>query len=332
MSLFATQEAINIAGIKDGVVILKNGGYRIIMSVSTVNFALKSEQEQNALIFQYQSFLNSLHFPIEVVMRSARLDLSPYLQKIKGLAKKQDNELLRIQTEDYVDFVGQLINLANIMKKTFYVAVPFQPVTLQGGSFISKLFNKEKTFTELRITEDEFKRNSEELRQRANVVASGLGGMGLRCVQLTTEEIIELFYQIYNPEIAGKERITEAESLSSPVVQHISEKRDENKEGENETEEKVIDNSSEVIAHQKEQSMLRQQEMMKEGERQVAMTQPAQPKAPEPQTDKKEDGVGETKEAESDMENSQDPPSAATTQPDQSAAQSPPPSNQQLNP
>lgn len=274
----STQQAVNIAGIKDGIAILKDGGYRIVMSVSAVNFALKSEQEQNSLIFQYQSFLNSLHFPIEIVMRSKRLDLSPYLKKITDLAAKQENELLKIQTEDYIDFVTKLIELANIMKKNFYVAIPFQPTSLQNTSFINKIFKKEKTVTELRITESEFKRNSDELKQRASVVASGLGGMGLHCVQLNTEEIIELFYQIYNPEEANKERITDVDELSAPVIIAESEKpADAGKIKEEEkAKEEVIDNTGTLEEKQKQDTMLRHQEMMKEGERQIGMSKNAE--------------------------------------------------------
>ncbi|MFA5926719.1 MAG: hypothetical protein WCT32_05575 [Patescibacteria group bacterium] len=282
MTQDATQQVIDIAGIKDGIIILKDGGYRIVVSVSTVNFALKSEQEQNSIIFQYQSFLNSLHFPVEIIMRSRRLDLTPYLNKIKGLAGKQENELLRIQTEDYIDFVAKLIDLANIMKKTFFVAIPFQPLTIKSGSFLSNILNrnKEKTVTELRIPEEEFKRNADEARQRAQIVASGLGSIGLHCVQLTTEELIETFYQIYNPEIAGKERFSDADNLSAPIIEHSSEKRGLPKEDKaGDKSETRIDNSAEVIAVQKEKSALRQQEMLKDGERQIG-TSPHQPASP----------------------------------------------------
>lgn len=281
----ATQQFIDIAGIKDGVIILRNGGYRIILSVSATNFALKSDQEQSSLIFQYQSFLNSLHFPIQILMRSKRLDLSPYLKKMNDLVSKQDNELLKMQTIDYVDFVSRLIELANIMKKTFYVVVPYDPITIKKASMLDKLFNREKSVVaEMRISEDEFKKNSDQLRQRAQVVASGLGSMGLRSTQLVTEEIIEVFYQIYNPEVAGKEQFSNAEDLAAPVVAHVSEKKEEaDQEKANaaaEANEQVIDNSAEVASWQKEQSMQKQQEMSKEGERQIGMTAEATPKVP----------------------------------------------------
>ena len=145
MALTSTQENISIAGIKDGIAILKNGEYRLILSVGAVNFDLKSEQEQNALVFQYQSFLNSLHFPIEICIQSKKLDLSPYIGKIKSLAAKQNNELLRIQTEDYAEFVSQLINMANIMKKTFYVIIGYTPINVGQGGIFGKFFNKNQS-------------------------------------------------------------------------------------------------------------------------------------------------------------------------------------------
>lgn len=273
MAQFSTQQYIEIAGIKEGIVILKNGGYRLILSVSTTNFALKSEQEQNSIVFQYQSFLNSLHFPIEIVMRSKQLDLSPYLAKIEGLISKQDNELLQIQTSDYVDFVAKLINVANIMKKTFYVVIPYQPITVQNANFLSKLFTRQSSVvSELRISEDEFKKNTDQLRQYGQIVAAGLGGIGLHCIQLTTEEIIELFYQIYNPEIAGKERISDTKNLTSEVIMSTTEKKENEETANPQKEQPAIDNSTEVTEVQKQQSAQKHQEMMKAGERQVGMT------------------------------------------------------------
>lgn len=257
----STQSNIPIAGIKDGVTILKSGQYRMILEIAAINFDLKSEQEKNSLIFQYQSFLNSLHFPIEIVVKSNKLDLSPYLKKIESLIPKQTNELLKIQTQDYVDFVGQLINLANIMKKRFYVVVGYQPLVV-SNSILDKIFKKGPDQNHLKISETDFETYSKELRQRAQTVAQGLGGMGLHCRQLNTKEIIEVFYEIYNPEVAGKERLTDPENISSSFVSQI--KKDAATEDipiphDNMTStiggEQVIDNQSLVIEHQKNNSV-----------------------------------------------------------------------------
>lgn len=247
----STQSNIKIAGIKDGVVFLEDGGYRVILSCSTINFALKSEQEQNSLVFQYQSFLNSLHFPIQIVMQSKKLDLTPYLQKINTLKEKQTNELIKMQATDYIDFVGNLINVANIMKKSFYVVVPYQPLSLTKGSMFDKIFKKPAAGP-LRVSEEELKRHKEELVQRANTVAFGLGGMGIQCVQLNTEEIIELFYKIYNPEISGKERIGDANKLTSSfITNEQNQQMEEQKE-----EEAVVDNTAIVQQKQKQDSQI----------------------------------------------------------------------------
>lgn len=261
----ATQQNIDIAGIRDGIIILRDGGYRLILQTSAVNFSLKSEEEQNSIIFQYQSFLNSLHFPIEIVMQSKKLDLTPYLKKIKDKMQKQNNELLRVQMQDYMEFVSKLINIANIMKKSFYVVVPYEPINLKNATLIDKLFRNKPTGP-VRISESEFESHKDELMQRANVVASGLGGIGLHCTQLSTEQIIEVFYKIYNPEVAGKERVEEANLLTSQVVsmkQNEEQIQSQQQVPLSQTQgnEQVIDNSAVVMQAQKSKV---QQEKMKE--------------------------------------------------------------------
>jgi hypothetical protein len=252
--LGSTQQSVPIAGVKDGIVILKTGGYRMVLEISAVNFSLKSEEEQNSLIFQYQSFLNSLNFPIEIVIRSRRLDLSPYLTRIKKLSEKSINDLVKAQIDDYVEFVAKLITIANIMKKTFYVVVPYEPINIKKLNILDTFMAKSQKFDHLKISDTDFKANVDKLKERADIVASGLGGMGLHCFQLSTEEIIELFYQIYNPDEANKERVENADSISSPVIVSKSEvseiKTDDNTENTGSTK-RGIDNSDIVHAQQK---------------------------------------------------------------------------------
>ena len=243
----STQEHVQIASVREGVVIMKDGSYRLILSVLPINFSLKSEQEQNSLIFRYQSFLNSLHFPIQISMQSKKLDLTPYLQKIRKLVDTQQNELIRIQTEDYVDFIGQLINYANIMSKSFFVTINYAPISLPKTTFIDKLLGKQQSSNVLKISEADFKAHSEELLERGQQVARGLGSMGLIVKQLPTQEILEMFYNLYNPEEAGKERLIEIGELQSTVVVDKSEAQSaiasHTEEHGNETK---IDNSAEV--------------------------------------------------------------------------------------
>jgi len=278
----STQENVPIAGVKDGIVILRDGQYRMIFEVSAVNFSLKSEEEQNSLVLQYQSFLNSIHFPIEITIRSKKLDLAPYINKIKKLNEKQTNELLKVQTTDYVDFVGQLITLANIMKKTFYVALGYQPLTVGQGTVLDKLFNRNKTaVASIKISDEEFNHNAKELRSRGQNVAQGLGGMGLHCKQLNTEEVVELFYGIYNPEVAGKERLTEAENVSSAYVtssKPAEEKTDaKTAEVENQTAEETptIDNRDLVVAKEKQKTQEKAFENQSTDQRSIGMAAPS---------------------------------------------------------
>jgi len=262
----STQQNIPIAGIKDGVVLTKDGGYRVILSVAALNYALKSEQEQNALIFQYQSFLNSLHFPIQIVMQSKRLDLAPYLRKIKDASDKQSNELLRGQTVDYIDFVSQLVNMANIMKKSFYVVISYQPLMAHNNNFLDKFFKHQES-QNLKISETEYNHYRDELLERANVVAGGLGTMGLHCVQMNTEEIIELFYKIYNPDVYSKERINDVNTLTNPFVASKPEETNPDSKEENSEQEDLIDNSSIVRERQKEEFKQKQREEDKNAEK-----------------------------------------------------------------
>ena len=211
MPLPSTQNYIDIAGIKDGIVIMKNGQYRIILQVTSINFQLKSDDEKNAIIFQFQNFLNSLHFPIQITVRSKRVELAPYLERMMKLAEKQTNPLLRDQTLEYVTFVGKLVEVANIMKKVFYVVIGQDALISKKTGLFGNLFNKQTAET-LKIAEEEYKRKIDELNGKANSVINGLSGMGLRAKQLTTEEIINFFYQSYNPDLAENERLQDIDN------------------------------------------------------------------------------------------------------------------------
>lgn len=210
----SVQAYLDIAEIRDNVVVLKDGGLRAVLLVSSVNFALKSEDEQKALIGGYQNFLNSLEFPVQVVIQSRPLDLNSYISKLKEVSDKQPNELLRIQTIDYIEYIQQLLDVANIMTKRFFVIVPYTSVNIPRGGFIEKIL---ETVNPLRKTQraiSRFDRDRTQLFQRVDIVASGLRGMGLQTVLLNTQELIELFYEIYNPDLALKRKLPAIEDLS----------------------------------------------------------------------------------------------------------------------
>ncbi len=152
------------------------------------------------------------------MVQSRKLDLTPYLAKLRKRAAEQTIELLKAQTADYVDFISELINMANIMKKRFYVVIGWENIELQNLSFVDKLLNRGNSVSLLKISEKVFTTHGNELRERAGVIASGLGSIGLHCKQLTTGELIELFYNFYNPGIADKERLGDLETLQANIV------------------------------------------------------------------------------------------------------------------
>jgi len=191
MPQMTTQEFLEIEDIREGVLILKNKSLRGVLAVSSLNFALKSEEEQNAIIYQFQSFLNSLDFPIQIYVQSRRLNLTGYLERLEELEKEQKNELLKIQTRSYIQFIKNLLAGGSIMTKNFYLIVPFVPVLVPGM--------RKKSPT---LSEEEFERAKTQLWQRMEFVAHGLRRCGLFCVPLNTRELIELFWSIYHPEEA----------------------------------------------------------------------------------------------------------------------------------
>lgn len=196
-----THSLINIAQIKDGIVILKSGKLCQILSVSTINYDLKSEEEQSAVIFQYQSFLNSLEFPLQIVMQSRKLDLTPYLGTLSERMKNEKNSLLQIQIADYIDFINKLISLVNIMDKEFYVIVPLTPTPSGTKQVVEDIipgihFKETKAGQQALV---KFESLKQELQQRVGVIASGLSSMGLHSQPLDDKAIVKLIYSIYNP-------------------------------------------------------------------------------------------------------------------------------------
>ncbi|MBI2097834.1 MAG: hypothetical protein HYT46_02805 [Candidatus Vogelbacteria bacterium] len=195
----ATQEFVPIEEIRDGTVILKSGGLRLVLISSSINFALKSEDEQTALLLQYQNFLNSLEFHIQIFVESRKLDIRPYLTVLEDLEKNQLNDLIKIQTREYIEFVRTFTENTNIMSKTFFVIIPYEPPVLEkSGGFLGRLLPGRGPDAPGNA-QDKFEEYRSQLEQRASVVAQGLSRLGLRVVQLGTEELVELFFKIFNP-------------------------------------------------------------------------------------------------------------------------------------
>jgi len=195
----STQQFLPISQIREGIVVLKNNALRGVMMVSSLNFALKSEQEQMAVISQFQNFLNSLDFFCQIVVHSRKLNITSYLDKIKQLERTQQNELLRIQTREYRMFIEELVKEKNIMSKSFYIIVPYSFAQPQVKTSFKSLLKGEITPP---LTEEMFQRGKQQIWQRMEFVAAGLRGCGLRAVPLTTPELIELFWSLYHPQQA----------------------------------------------------------------------------------------------------------------------------------
>lgn len=210
----STQAYLPIAEIKEGVVILKDGTLRAVLMTSSINFALKSEDEQTSLISNYVSFLNGLDFPLQIVMQSRRLQIQPYLDKLIKIEREQSNELLRSLTADYRSSVQQLVEMREIMSKHFYVIVPFDPMSNKKKSFWARFKEVIKPVLTVRLKEERFQQRKAELDMRLRQVVGGLQGMGLEAVQqLDSQALIELFYTTYNPDIAFSERLQPVDNL-----------------------------------------------------------------------------------------------------------------------
>lgn len=208
----ATQSYLRISEIRDDVVVLKNGGIRAVLNVNSINFNLKSEQEQNAIVFSYQNFLNTLEFPIQILAQSRKLDLDNYLDSIHEKVSIHANELLKQQTEEYISFIKRLLEYADIMEKKFYVIVPYEPYRSQGMSWFQKFVSSLKgteNASDIAQKHREFEQINKSLMQRVNIVSAGLEGVGLKVKQLDTKELIELFYKIYNPITARHQKMAD---------------------------------------------------------------------------------------------------------------------------
>ena len=194
----STQQFLEIKEIKEGVIILKNNALRGVMIVSSLNFALKSSEEQEAIIYQFQNFLNSLDFPCQILVHSRRLNITGYLDGLEELEKKQKNDLLKVQTAEYQKFVEDLVKGGIIMTKNFYIIVPYSVWETKEVTTVKKL----KKVAVPSLTKEEFQRSKNQLWQRMEFLGLGLRRCGLTAIPLTTPELIELFWSLYHPQQA----------------------------------------------------------------------------------------------------------------------------------
>jgi hypothetical protein len=221
----STQNFLQIAEIRDGIVIMNDGSFRCVVMVKSINFDLMSPQEQESVEFSYQGFLNSLFFPIQIFLRSQKVDLKPYIQKLDKIRTEHDNMLLALLMEDYIGYIDNLSQQTNIMDKKFYVVIPFFPVVevqqaltksknFLGG--IGGLFNKSEQHVV--INEADLENAKTELRNRVQAVLSGLQQCGIQGLPLDTQELIELYYDTYNPDTATRQQLKDFNGLTADII------------------------------------------------------------------------------------------------------------------
>lgn len=195
-----TQSMLPITEIREDTVMLRDGTIRAVLAVSSINFGLKSEEEQEAIISAYRQFVNILDFPLQIVIQSRKLNISNYLDRLLSAEQTQTNELLRQQIRDYRSFVGELVELGQIMSKRFYVVVPYNPLSDKRKSFWSRLSDVLQPGRFIHMKDDRFRQQKSALDLRVGHVESAMSSAGLKTARLDTQGLIELYYEIYNPE------------------------------------------------------------------------------------------------------------------------------------
>jgi type IV secretory pathway VirB4 component len=201
-SFRATQEFVPIEDIRNGVILMKDGGMKAILLCTSINFSLKSDDERVAILSQFQDFVNSLDFSVQIFVQSRKLDIRPYLALLENQKKNQTNDLMKLQIQEYVDFIRSFTENTNIMTKGFFVVVPYTPAIMQSGGskgVLSNILPHKTKESKVELNEANFEEHRTQLEQRLSVVEQGLMRCGLRILKLGTEEIIELFYKIFNP-------------------------------------------------------------------------------------------------------------------------------------
>ncbi len=223
----STQNALQIAEIRDGIVIMSDGSFRSVLILKSINFDLMSPQEREAVEYSYQGFLNSLYFDVQILVRSQKVDLRPYIEKLDKIRSEHDNMLLALLMEDYITFMANIAQQTNIMDKRFYLVIPFYPAGLDAQkaveaskNFLTNLFGAFQGQKEKRvvINEGDLEAAKTELRNRVQAVLSSLMQCGVQGLPLDTQELIELYYDAYNPDTATRQQLKNFNDLNAPVI------------------------------------------------------------------------------------------------------------------
>ncbi len=218
-----TQNSLLLSELRDDMIIMGDGSFRAVIACESINFDLMSAREREGVEYSYQNFLNALYFPVQICIRSQRVDIGPYLDKLVAIQRTQDNMLLSVLMEDYINFIDDLSQNANIMDKSFYVVIPYYPagegtILDQSKGFFTKLFAPKNTNTVTKISKETYERAREEIRNRADTILNGLMQIGVRAVQLKTKELGTLYYNMYNPDTAVREPLGDFNNVTSTFV------------------------------------------------------------------------------------------------------------------
>lgn len=219
----STQNTLLISEIRDGIVIMSDGSFRSVVMCKAINFDLMSPQEREAIEYSFQGFLNSLYFPVQIFLRSQKVDIRPYIEKLDKIRSEHDNMLLALLMEDYIAFMSDLATQTNIMDKKFYVVVPYFPVVdaqkaVQASrNFVTNIFGKKEEAVV--INEADLETAKTELRNRVQAVLQSLMQCGIQGLPLDTQELIELYYDAYNPDTATRQQLKNFDDLTAPVIQ-----------------------------------------------------------------------------------------------------------------
>lgn len=220
----SAQNALLISELRDNMVIMSDGSFRAVITCKSINFDLMSAREREGVEYAYQSFLNSLTFPVQILIRSQRVDIAPYLDRLETIRRGQDNMLLGVLMDNYIDFIDRLAEEANIMDKSFFVVIPYYP----AGDFDSSVNSSKNLFSfatfkvenqsTVKISEDQYTKAKDELQNRINTVLNGLFQMGVRSVQLNTKELGELYYNFYNPDTAVRQPLGDFSDMTNTFI------------------------------------------------------------------------------------------------------------------
>ncbi|MEI6237452.1 MAG: hypothetical protein WCP03_02520 [Candidatus Saccharibacteria bacterium] len=219
----STQNSLVLSEVRDNMVVMADGSFRAVVACKSINFDLMSSREREGIEFSYQNFLNSLNYPIQILIRSQRVDIGPYLDKLVAIRRSQDNMLLSVLMDDYINFIDILSQEANIMDKSFFIAIPYFPngdingLITQGKGFFDKIFAPSKNAV-TKVDTTTYIKAQTEIKNRVDGIIAGLYQVGVKSVQLSTKELGELYYNFYNPDTAVREPLVNFENLATTFV------------------------------------------------------------------------------------------------------------------